>query len=84
MTTQQEQKHLRLQLEAQGISDRRVLDAIEQTRRDLFVPEEYRNRAYENNALPIGESQTISQPFMVAIMTQKLALTGTEKVLEIG
>ena len=84
MTTQQEQKHLRLQLEAQGITDRRVLDAIEQTRRDLFVPEEFRNRAYENNALPIGEGQTISQPFMVAIMTQELALTGTEKVLEIG
>ena len=84
MTTQQEQKYLRLQLEAQGISDRRVLDAIEQTHRDLFVPEEFRNRAYENNALPIGEGQTISQPFMVAIMTQELALTGTEKVLEIG
>ena len=84
MTIQEQQTFLRHQLEAQGITDIRVLDAIEQTRRDLFVPEDYRDRAYENNALPIGEGQTISQPFIVAIMTQKLALTGTQKILEIG
>lgn len=84
MTIQEQQSYLRHQLEAQGITDIRVLDAIERTRRDLFVPEDYRDRAYENNALPIGEGQTISQPFIVASMTQKLALTGTQKVLEIG
>lgn len=84
MTIQEQQTYLRHQLEAQGIRDIRVLDAVEQTRRDLFVPQEYRDRAYENNALPIGEGQTISQPYIVAIMTQELALTGTEKVLEIG
>ena len=57
MTLQEQQTYLRHQLEAQGITDIRVLDAIEQTRRDLFVPEEYRDRAYENNALPIGEGR---------------------------
>ena len=84
MTIQEQQTSLRRELEAQGITDIRVLDAIEQTRRDLFVPEEYRDRAYENNALPIGAGQTISQPYIVAIMTQELALSGSEKVLEIG
>lgn len=84
MTIEQEQRYLRLQLEAQGISDPRVLDAIQHTRRELFIPEEFQGRAYENNALPIDAGQTISQPYMVAIMTQLLELTGTETILEIG
>lgn len=84
MTIEQEQHYLRCQLEAQGISDRRVLEAIERTHREKFVPEDLRECAYANNALPIGAGQTISQPYMVAIMTQELRLTGTEKVLEIG
>ena len=61
-----------------------MLDAIEQTRRDLFVPESLQYAAYEDDALPIGEGQTISQPYIVALMTQELRLSGEELVLEIG
>ncbi|MEX0704508.1 MAG: protein-L-isoaspartate(D-aspartate) O-methyltransferase [Planctomycetales bacterium] len=84
MLVEQEQRLLRTQLEARGIADPRVLAAIEQTRRDFFVPEELRDRAYEDSALPIGEGQTISQPYIVALMTQALELQGDENVLEIG
>ncbi|MEX0716847.1 MAG: protein-L-isoaspartate(D-aspartate) O-methyltransferase [Planctomycetaceae bacterium] len=84
MNIEQEQRLLRRQLEARGIRDPRVLDAIERTRRDFFVPEELRDRAYEDIALPIGEGQTISQPYIVALMTEALALQGDENVLEIG
>ena len=83
-TIPQQQAELRRQLESRGISDPRVLEAIEHTRRDLFVPEELRDRAYEDNALPIGHLQTISQPYIVALMTQELELQGDERVLEIG
>jgi protein-L-isoaspartate(D-aspartate) O-methyltransferase len=62
----------------------RVLDAIEATERDRFVPERLRAAAYDDSALPIGSGQTISQPYIVALMTQELALTGHEKVLEVG
>lgn len=72
------------QLRPRGIVDPRVLDAMAVTPRELFVPENVRGRSYEDRALPLGHSQTISQPYMVAIMLQALALTGTEKVLEIG
>jgi protein-L-isoaspartate(D-aspartate) O-methyltransferase len=61
-----------------------VLDAIRRVPREAFVPEDLRQAAYENRPLPIGHDQTISQPLMVAIMTQALLLTGDEKVLEIG
>jgi protein-L-isoaspartate(D-aspartate) O-methyltransferase len=84
MNTSVEQTALRRQLEAHGITDLRVLDVFEQTRRDLFVPEELRAQAYDDSALPIGAGQTISQPYIVALMTQSLALTGNERVLEIG
>ena len=67
-----------------GIADAQVLGAIEKTPRDLFVPERFQDQAYENVALPIGHGQTISQPFVVALMTEKLELSGREKVLEIG
>ncbi|HID24730.1 MAG TPA: protein-L-isoaspartate(D-aspartate) O-methyltransferase [Planctomycetaceae bacterium] len=80
----QRQKRLRQQLEDRGIRDTRVLDAIERTRRDLFVPEELRDRAYDDEALPIGLGQTISQPYIVALMTESLELTGEETVLEVG
>ena len=73
-----------LELREQGISDDRVLAAIERTPRELFVPETFRDRAYENVALPIGHGQTISQPFVVALMTQALELTERHLVLEIG
>jgi len=68
----------------QEISDTRVLDAISRVPRELFVPEEYKQYAYENRPLPIGEGQTISQPLIIAIMTEALQLSGHEKVLEIG
>jgi protein-L-isoaspartate(D-aspartate) O-methyltransferase len=80
-----EQQHrLREDLERRGITDPRVLEAIETTRRDLFVPESLLDAAYEDSALPIGEGQTISQPYIVALMTQELGLTGDEHVLEVG
>lgn len=66
------------------IDDRRVLDAMAKVRRELFVPFASRHYAYEDRPLPIGEGQTISQPFIVALMTQALELSGTEKVLELG
>jgi len=69
---------------AQDISDRRVLDAIAKVPRERFVPEEVRVHAYENRPLPIGYGQTISQPLIVALMTQALGLVGNEKVLEVG
>lgn len=72
------------QLEARGISDQRVLAAMGEVPRHLFVESALADRAYEDRALPIGERQTISQPYMVALMTQALALTGSERVLEIG
>ncbi len=67
-----------------GIRDERVLQAIADTPRRLFVPEQHRARADGDHPLPIGYGQTISQPFMVAWMTEALALTGAERVLEIG
>lgn len=84
MNVAAQQRALREELERQGIADTRVLDVIERTRRDFFVPESLRSQAYDNNALPIGSGQTISQPFIVALMTEALRLTGRERVLEIG
>jgi protein-L-isoaspartate(D-aspartate) O-methyltransferase len=72
------------QLVARGIADARVLEAMRRVPRHLFVEEALRDRAYGDHPLPIGEGQTISQPFMVARMTELLKLTGREKVLEIG
>jgi protein-L-isoaspartate(D-aspartate) O-methyltransferase len=72
------------QLRARDIVDRRVLEAMERVPRELFVPEELRARAYEDAALPIGKGQTISQPYMVARICEALALTGNERVLDIG
>lgn len=72
------------QLRARGISDPRVLAAMQTLPRHLFVPPEGRDRAYDDSALPIGWGQTISQPYMVALMLQALELRGTERVLDIG
>ncbi len=72
------------QLARRGIADARVLEAMRRVPRHLFVEEALRDRAYGDHPLPIGESQTISQPYIVALMTSLLALTGTEKVLEVG
>lgn len=84
MTVSEQQQALRKQLEAHGITDDRVLDVIERTHRDRFVPDELRDHAYDDSALPIGAGQTISQPYIVALMTQSLELEGDERVLEIG
>jgi protein-L-isoaspartate(D-aspartate) O-methyltransferase len=72
------------QLRRRGISDQRVLDAMREVPRELFVPEEQRRRAYADSALPIGSGQTISQPWIVAAICQALELAGPERVLEIG
>ena len=69
---------------AHDIGDRRVLDAIAKVPRERFVPQEVRPYAYEDRPLPIGHRQTISQPLIVALMTQALGLHGREKVLEVG
>lgn len=72
------------QLRAQGIKDERVLAAMESVPRHLFVSPDLQAAAYDDRALPIGEGQTISQPYMVALMTGLLELKGDEKVLEVG
>lgn len=72
------------QLIPRGIRDKRVLDAMRRVPRHLFAGGANLRSAYDDMALPIGEDQTISQPYMVAIMTELLELKGTEKVLEIG
>ncbi len=75
---------VKYQIEARGIKDRRVIEAMRKVPRHLFVPPEYRDAAYEDRPLPIGEGQTISQPYIVALMTEALELKGGERVLEIG
>ena len=72
------------QLRRRGIRDQRVLEAMLDLPRHEFVAPEFRSQAYEDRPLPIGAGQTISQPYMVAIMTESLELQGHEKVLEIG
>jgi len=72
------------QVAARGIQDQRVLAAMRKVPRHLFVEEALQDQAYSDHPLPIGDKQTISQPYMVALMTEALALTGKEKVLEIG
>jgi len=73
-----------LELREYGIADSKVLSAIEKIPRENFVPKSFRNQSYENIALPISEGQTISQPLIVALMTEALELKQTNKVLEIG
>jgi protein-L-isoaspartate(D-aspartate) O-methyltransferase len=72
------------QLAARGITDPHVLDAMRKVPRHRFVAEKYAEHAYRDGPLPIGCSQTISQPYMVAVMTQLLAVQPTDRVLEIG
>jgi protein-L-isoaspartate(D-aspartate) O-methyltransferase len=72
------------QLRARGIADERVLAAMQRVPRELFVPEGYRDAAYDDAALPIGEGQTISQPYMVARICEALGLGGEERVLDVG
>ncbi len=72
------------QIKGRGINDPKTLAALSVVPRHLFVPERYRPESYEDHPLPIGFGQTISQPYMVALMTAALALKGSEKVLEVG
>ena len=72
------------QIRARGVRDERVLRALEKVPRHLFVPPNIQDHAYDDNPLPIGEQQTISQPYIVAVMTELLGLEGSEKVLELG
>jgi len=75
---------LLMELRSQGINDTRVLNAFEATPRDIFVPQDLQDRAWDNTALPIGSGQTISQPIVVAAMTAELAITDRMRVLEVG
>lgn len=75
---------VRNQLMSRGIRDQGVLDAMGTIPREAFVPDEMKPRAYDDSPLPIGHEQTISQPYIVAEMSQALALTETDRVLEIG
>jgi protein-L-isoaspartate(D-aspartate) O-methyltransferase len=78
------ERMVREQLVPRGISDSRVLAAMRQVPRHLFIEEALWGEAYSDYPLPIGERQTISQPYIVALMTQSLGLTGKERILEIG
>ena len=73
-----------LSLRSQGVSEAKVLDALERTPRDLFTPELFKERAWEDSALPIACGQTISQPYIVGLMTQALGIEPRSRVLEIG
>lgn len=72
------------QIQARGVKDERVLEVMRSIPRHEFVPDRWKEEAYSDNPLPIGEEQTISQPYIVALMTELLKLRGQEKVLEIG
>ena len=78
------ERMVREQLLSRGIKDERVLAAMGQVPRHEFVPERLRGRAYEDRPLPVGHDQTISQPYIVALMTELLALKGEDSVLEVG
>jgi protein-L-isoaspartate(D-aspartate) O-methyltransferase len=73
-----------MQLRQEGISDTRVLSAIERVPRELFVPQSFAERAYDNTALPISHGQTVSQPFVVAFMSEALKVGERSRVLEVG
>ena len=78
------EKMVESQIKARGVKDPRVLSALLKVERHRFVPEKYLDSAYSDQPLPIGEGQTISQPYIVALMTELLELKGYERVLEIG
>ncbi len=82
--TRERQRMVSTQIEARGISDRATLRAVSRVPRHLFVREDYRSRAYADSPLPIGHGQTISQPYIVALMTQLAELQPGDRTLEIG
>lgn len=75
---------VRLQVAARGVRDARVLEAMRRVPRDRFVPAAHRGDAWADRPLPIGHGQTVSQPYMVALMCEALGLRGSERVLEVG
>jgi protein-L-isoaspartate(D-aspartate) O-methyltransferase len=82
--SKQRKKMVESQIRARGVRDPRVLAAMETVPRHLFVNEALRDQAYNDNPLPIDGGQTISQPYIVALMTEAMELTGKDKILEIG
>lgn len=84
MSTEARKIRLLMQLRRAGIGDTKTLAAIEKIPRDAFTPPSFRDQAYENIALPIGQGQTLSQPQIVAMMTEALKLNSKHRVLEIG
>ena len=84
MSADERARMVERQLRRRGIDDERVLEAMGRVPRELFVSPELRESAYSDAALPIGGGQTISQPYMVALICQQLALHGTERVLDVG
>jgi protein-L-isoaspartate(D-aspartate) O-methyltransferase len=84
MYERERNRMVKTQIVRRGIKDPRLLTAFETIPRHLFVPEDYRYTAYDDGPIPIGHSQTISQPYIVALMTDLLCLQGDERVLEIG
>jgi protein-L-isoaspartate(D-aspartate) O-methyltransferase len=82
--TEERESMVKSQIEARGVKDTLVLSAMRKVPRHLFVPQNWRDQSYSDGPLPIGEGQTISQPYIVALMTELLNLKGDEKVLEIG
>ena len=78
------ERMVREQIEARGVKNHRVLEAMRKVPRHLFIPEAYHNMAYEDTPVPIGEGQTISQPYIVAYMTDALKIKPTDRVLEVG
>ena len=86
MTDLEEQRYRMVegQLRRRGIHDERVLEAMSRIPREMFVPAEYRPQAYDDTPIPIGFDQTISQPYMTALMCSVLELDGTERVLDVG
>ncbi len=82
--TKQRMRMVDTQIHARGVKDVHLLKVMQAVPRHLFVEEAMMDQAYNDNPLPIGENQTISQPYIVALMTEALSLTGKEKVLEIG
>src|SRR3954469_13131662 len=83
-STEARRRMVERQLRGRGIEDERVVAAMPEVPRELFLPDNLRREAYSDGALPIGEGQTISQPWIVAFMAQLLGLEGDEKVLEVG
>jgi protein-L-isoaspartate(D-aspartate) O-methyltransferase len=82
--TEERHEMVREQIQARGVHDPRVLDAMREVKRHLFVPSASPDEAYQDFPLPIGEGQTISQPYIVALMTELLDTTPTDRVLEVG